>query len=142
MKNLIYQFINQHKLGVVSTINQNNKPEAALVGIAVSDQFEVVFDTIKISRKYQNILQNNKVAIVVGWDNETTVQYEGEAEILGDDTEAQKLKEIYFEAYPDGRERAETWPGLVHIKVKPKWLRYSNFNDPVVIEEIAFDKTE
>jgi len=138
MKDRVYQFIKQKPLGVVSTINKFGKPEAALVGIAVSDQLEVILDTVKSSRKYQNILQNTSVAIVIGWDNETTVQYEGKAEILGDDAEAQQLKEIYFEAYPDGRERAQTWSGLVHIKVSPKWLRYSNFNDPVVIEEISF----
>jgi len=138
MKDLIYHFINQQKLAVVSTVNSENKPEAALVGIAVSEKFEIIFDTVTTSRKYSNILQNPKVALVIGWDNETTVQYEGEAVVLGDDAGAQGLKEIYFEAYPDGRERAETWPGLVHIKVTPKWLRYSNFNEPVVIEEMVF----
>ncbi|HTD98876.1 MAG TPA: pyridoxamine 5'-phosphate oxidase family protein [Mucilaginibacter sp.] len=108
MKNLVYQFIKQHKLGVVSTINSENEPEAALVGIAVSEDFEIIFDTVKTSRKYHNMLQNPKVAIVVGWDNETTVQYEGEATILGSDAEAEKLKGVYFEVYPDGRERAKT----------------------------------
>jgi general stress protein 26 len=83
-------------------------------------------------------LQNPKVALVIGWDNETTVQYEGEAIVLGNDAEAENLREIYYKAYPDGRVRAETWPGLVHIKVTPKWLRYSNFNEPVVIEEMSF----
>ncbi len=138
MKDLVYQFISKQKLGVVSTVNSENKPEAALVGIAISKNFEIIFDTIKTSRKYHNIMQNPKVAVVIGWDNETTVQYEGEAVVLGDDADAQRLKDVYFEAYPDGRERAETWPGLVHIKVAPQWLRYSNFNEPVVIEEMVF----
>jgi general stress protein 26 len=138
MKDLVYQLISKQKLGVVSTVNGENKPEAALVGIAISKNFEIIFDTIKTSRKYHNILQKPNVALVIGWDNEITVQYEGEAVVLGNDADAQRLKDIYFEAYPDGRERAETWPGLVHIKVVPKWLRYSNFNEPVVIEEIVF----
>ena len=137
-KDIIHNFISQHKLAVVSTINIKRQPEAALVGIGVSEKLEIIFDTVKTSRKYQNILQNPRVAIVIGWDNETTVQYEGEAEVLGDGTEAQQLKETYFEVYPDGRERAQMWPGLVHIKVSPKWLRYSNFNEPVMIEEIDF----
>ncbi|MDB5154841.1 MAG: Pyridoxamine 5-phosphate oxidase [Mucilaginibacter sp.] len=138
MKDLVYQFIKQQPLGVIATTNKAQQPEAALVGIAVSVNLEIIFDTIKISRKYHNILQNPKVALVIGWDDETTIQYEGTAEVLGNDTVAENLKEIYFRAFPDGRERAETWPGLVHIKVTPQWLRYSNFNEPQVIRELIF----
>jgi general stress protein 26 len=138
MKDLVYQFINQQKLGVVSTINLVNKPEAAVVGIAVSNNLEIIFDTVKTSRKYQNILHNPNVALAAGWDDEITIQYEGTAEVLGGDSEADNLREVYFRAFPDGRERAETWPGLVHIKVSPKWIRYSNFNEPQVIEELVF----
>jgi general stress protein 26 len=138
MKDLVYQFINQQSLGIVATANKANEPEAALVGIAVSVNLEIVFDTVKTSRKYHNILRNPKVALVIGWDNETTVQYEGTAEVLGNDIDAENFKEIYYRAFPDGRERADTWPGLVHIKIKPQWLRYSNFNEPVVIQELEF----
>jgi general stress protein 26 len=138
MKELFYQFINQHKLGVVATINMAGNSEAALIGIAVSDKLEIIFDTVNTSRKYQNILRHQQVSVVIGWDNETTVQYEGIAEVLSDDNEAEKLRDIYYQVYPDGRERAKTWPGLVHIKIIPQWLRYSNFNDPVTIEELRF----
>ena len=137
-KELIYQFIAGQKLGVVSTVNSNGKPESAVVGIAVSESLDIIFDTVKASRKYENILNNADIALVIGWDNEITVQYEGTAEILGDGDEAQQLREIYYEIYPDGRERAATWPGLVHIKVTPNWIRYSDFNEPMVIEELSF----
>jgi general stress protein 26 len=138
MKDLVYQFINQQKLGVVSTINAENKPEAALVGIAVSINLEIIFDTLKTSRKYQYILNNPNVAVVAGWEQEITVQYEGVAEMLGSDIESDNLREVYFSAYPDGPGRAANWPGLVHVKVSPKWIRYSNFNEPQVIEELVF----
>ena len=137
-KELIYQFITGQKLGVVSTVNSNGKPESAVVGIAVSESLDIIFDTVKASRKYKNILNNADIALVIGWDNEITVQYEGTAEVLGDGDEAQQLREIYYEIYPDGRERAATWPGLVHIKVTPNWIRYSDFNEPMVIEELSF----
>lgn len=138
MKDAIYQFISQNKLAVVSTIGKDGKPESALVGIAVSTNLEIIFDTIKTSRKYQNILADKHVAVVVGWDNETTVQYEGDAEVLGNDAISDQYREVYYVTWPDGRHRAETWPGLVHIRITPKWARYSNFNEPVVIEEILF----
>lgn len=138
MKELVYQFIHHHQLGVVSTAGSDGKPEAALVGIAVSTNLEIIFDTLKTSRKYCNILATKHVAIVVGWNNETTVQYEGEAEVLGNDSDSDNYRQIYYIAWPDGKERAETWPGLVHIKVTPKWIRYSNFNEPVIIKEMEF----
>jgi uncharacterized pyridoxamine 5'-phosphate oxidase family protein len=135
-KDFVFKFIKNYDLGVVSTISLN-KPESALVGIAVSKDLEIIFDTVKTSRKYQNLLQNPSVAVVIGWDNETTVQYEGIAtELTG--TDAQYYKEIYFEVYPDGSERDKTWPDIVHFKISPKWIRYSNFNEPVTIEEMNF----
>ncbi|HEY9001325.1 MAG TPA: pyridoxamine 5'-phosphate oxidase family protein [Mucilaginibacter sp.] len=137
-KELIYQFIAKQKLGVVSTVNPDNKPEAAVVGIAVSENNEIIFDTVKASRKYQNILLNRDVALVIGWDEEITIQYEGIAEVLDNDAEADRLRETYYRVYPDGRERAATWDGLIHIKVIPKWIRYSNFNEPMMIEEVTF----
>jgi len=135
-KNFLYNFIKQFNLAVISTLSNENKPEAALVGIAVSQNLEIVFDTVKTSRKYQNLLKNPFVAAVIGWDNETTVQYEGIATELSG-PEADYYKEIYFEVYNDGRERAVTWPHIVHFKVTPNWIRYSNFNDPVVVDEMT-----
>ena len=137
-KELIYQFIAKKKLGVVSTVNAENRPESAVVGIAVSENLEIIFDTVKASRKYRNILRDPHVALVIGWDNEITVQYEGLAEVLGSGNESDILRAVYYHVYPDGKERAATWPGLVHIKVTPKWIRYSDFNEPSVTEELSF----
>ena len=125
-REFVYNFIKQHDLAVISALSKENKPESALIGIAISENLEIIFDTVKTSRKYQNLIQNSQVALVIGWDNETTVQYEGTAKELsrGDSD----LKEIYFTAFKDGRLRAETWPGIVHFKITPSWIRYSNFN--------------
>jgi general stress protein 26 len=138
-KELIYQFIAGRKLGAVSTVNSNGEPESAVVSIAVSESLEVIFDTVKASRKYQNILHHANVALVIGWDDEITVQYEGTAEVLGTGDEADRLRAIYYQTYPDGPQRAATWPGLVHIKVTPNWIRYSDFNEPPLIEELSFN---
>ncbi|HWD89584.1 MAG TPA: pyridoxamine 5'-phosphate oxidase family protein [Mucilaginibacter sp.] len=138
MKDDVYKLISQCKLAVVSTINRSGKPESALVGIAVTPELEIIFDTVTSSRKYDNIIHHPNISMVVGWDNETTVQYEGIAEVLDNDASADNYREIYFETWPDGRGRFETWPGLVYIKVTPKWVRYSNFNVPAIIEELIF----
>lgn len=136
IKDFIYSFIREHKLAVISTLSNAGTPEAALVGIGISNNLEIVFDTIKTSRKYLNLLRNPKVAVVIGWDNETTVQYEGTATELSGE-HADYFKEIYFTAYPDGRERDKTWPDIVHFKITPQWIRYSNYNEPVTIGEMT-----
>jgi len=133
----IYEFLKQHKLAVVSSVSPSGTSQSALVGIAVSEDLEIVFDTLDKSRKYGNVMQNPKVSLVIGWNNETSVQYEGVAELLTGPG-ADHYREIYYQAYPDGRDRAANWPGLVHFKVSPKWMRYSNFNDPVVVGEMEF----
>ncbi|HWZ05127.1 MAG TPA: pyridoxamine 5'-phosphate oxidase family protein [Mucilaginibacter sp.] len=66
-KEFLYNFIKQHTLAVISTSTRENTPEAALIGFAVSRELEIVFDTVKTSRKYKNLLQNPKVALVIGW---------------------------------------------------------------------------
>ena len=132
----VYQYLSKQRLAVISSVSESGSPESALIGVGVTPGLEIVFDTLDSSRKYKNIIQNPNVSLVIGWDNEISVQYEGIATLLTDADEY--YKEVYYDAYPDGRERALTWRGLVQFKVSPKWIRYSNFNEPMVIEEMLF----
>ena len=136
-KEFLYDFMHQQTSAIVSTISAKNYPEAAYVIIAVTPELEIIFDTVKKSRKYANILQNPRVAAVVGWENEITVQYEGTAQILGG-SEDDGYRDIYYSVATDGRERAQTWPDLVHVKISPSWIRYSNFNPDGFIDEMRF----
>ncbi|HEX4850257.1 MAG TPA: pyridoxamine 5'-phosphate oxidase family protein [Puia sp.] len=134
----LYDFIKRHSLAVLSAVNKENKPESALVGIAVSPKLEIIFDTVKHSRKYPNLVIHPNVSLVIGWNDETTLQFEGKAIELGNSKNDEEFREIYYEVYPDGRNRAANWPGIVHFVVQPKWIRYSNYNEPVTIEEMKF----
>ncbi len=58
--------MNGQKLGVLSTVNAQGTPESALVGIAVTSDLEIIFDTVKTSRKYTNLVANSAAAFVVG----------------------------------------------------------------------------
>jgi general stress protein 26 len=123
-------------------VSPNARPQAAVVGFAVSDQFEIVFDTLTTTRKAQNLRKNPLIALVIGGltaGDEQTVQYEGLAdEPVG--AELERLKQIYYSAYPDGRSRA-SWPGLIYIRAKPEWIRYSDYNQnpPEIVEFRAED---
>ncbi|HVS98818.1 MAG TPA: pyridoxamine 5'-phosphate oxidase family protein [Puia sp.] len=134
----IYEVIRKHRLAVLATTSMDLQPEAAVVGIAVTPGLEIVFDTVRSSRKYRNLVAQPRVAVVIGMKNEITTQYEGVAvELRGPEDDA--YREAYYAVFPDGRERAATWEGLVHFVVRPRWIRYSNYNEPVQIEELRFD---
>lgn len=119
------QFIRRHRYGVQASLAANGAPQAAVVGIAVTDAAEVVFDTLGTSRKAQNLRREPRIALVVGWDEEQTLQLEGVAdEPTGD--ELQRLKRVYLAAFPDGIER-EPWPDITYVRVRVTWARYSDF---------------
>ncbi len=133
----VYRFIAQHKLGVLGTIADDGAPQSALVGIAVTPDLEIIFDTVKSSRKYPNLSGNPACCFVVGWAGEQTVQYEGRAEELRP-PELARYQKIYFEAWPDGPARMN-WPGIVYFVVRPTWVRYSDFDqNPPLVREFRF----
>ena len=78
----LYRFISKHAFGVLSTIAEVNTPQSALVGIAVTSELEIIFDTMKTSRKYPNLIARARCSFVIGWAGEQTLQYEGEAQEL------------------------------------------------------------
>lgn len=68
----LLEFLRKHRLGVLSTVSLSGEPEAAVVGIAVTDRLELVFDTLASTRKVLNLRRLPKIAFVVGWDTEIT----------------------------------------------------------------------
>src|ERR1700742_357347 len=96
----LLSFLRRHRLCVQATVSPAGVPQAAVVGFAVSDDLEIVFDTVDTSRKITNLRHNPMLAIVVGWDDEQTVQLEGPADEPGP-AELPRLKQIYFDAFPD-----------------------------------------
>lgn len=124
-------FLRSERFGVVSTVNRAGAPESALVGIAVSDELELVFDTDATTRKITNLRANPHVAVVVGgWGNrEQTAQLAGIADERVDD----RLREVYYAAWPDGRTRT-----ALHVRVRVTWARFSDFDArPAVIVEVT-----
>jgi hypothetical protein len=130
----LIQFVQRQRLGVVSSLAADGAPQSAVVGIATSESGEIVFDTLGTSRKAQSLRGDPRVSLVV-WENERTVQLDGLAdEPTGADLD--RLREIYFAAYPDGRERL-AWPGLTHFRIIPRWARFSDFEAspaPLIVE--------
>jgi general stress protein 26 len=128
------QFLRRHRYAVQASTAADGAPQAAVVGIAVTDQLEVVFDTLGTSRKAKNLRREPRVALVVGWDEEQTLQLEGIAdEPTGD--ELQRLKRVYLAVFPDGTER-EQWPDITYVRIRITWARYSDFRPGGAVSEV------
>jgi pyridoxine/pyridoxamine 5'-phosphate oxidase len=136
-KEAIFRFMSKEKLGVLGYISAEGVPRSALVGIAVSPELEIIFDTVASSRKYDNLVANPAASFVIGWAGETTVQIEGQAfQPIGG--ELARYQQVYFAAWPDGPDRL-SWPGITYFVVRPKWIRYSDYDQrPPQIEEFTF----
>lgn len=132
----LVEFLRQHRYAVQASVSSQGKPQAATVGIAVSDNLEIIFDTLKSTRKYENLKKNPAISFVVGGDGGQTIQYEGIAD-EPEGSELERIRKIYFSVFPDGKDRLG-WPLIVHIRVRPAWIRYSDYRAAeAVIEEIT-----
>jgi general stress protein 26 len=138
----LLSFMRAHPLAVQASVSEAGSPQAAVVGIVVSDDLEILFDADDASRKVANLRRRPNIAFVIGGTtpgDERTLQYEGIAdEPTGSDLD--RLQRLYFESFPSGRER-RTWPGITYVRARPTWIRYTDFNeDPPVVAE--FDRAQ
>jgi pyridoxine/pyridoxamine 5'-phosphate oxidase len=116
--------LRRFRMGVVSTVSATGQPQSAIVGIAVADTLELVFDTLTTTRKYANLVREPRVAVVMG-EGELTVQIEGRADVAAG-AELVRLQQIYFGTWPDGRDRA-AWAHITWVRIRPTWIRVSDF---------------
>ena len=128
MRAELLAFLRRHPYAVQSSVSPAGTPQAAVVGVVVSDAFDVVFDTLRDSRKGRNLALNPAVALAFGSvaaDASRTVQIEGVADII-DPVGHEALVAMYLAAFPDGRER-QRQPDLIYVRVRPWWLRDSDY---------------
>ncbi len=137
-------FLRTQTFAVQSSVSADGGPQSAVVGFVVSDEFEVFFDTVDTSRKVKNLRGNRKIGFVIGGltsGDERTVQYEGVADEPSG-SELERLKQLYFARFPDGPKR-QTWPGLMYVRARPTWIRFSDYNqDPPLIVEYSASPLE
>lgn len=135
-KRFVYQFLNNQELAVISTVSPEG-PQSALVGFGENEGLELIFGTTSLTRKYKNLKNDPKVSAVIGWEENKTLQYEGEAEEL-EGKELEKFRKIYFKKNPKAK-KYEDEPGEVYFKITPKWIRYTELkNDCWEVFEITF----
>jgi nitroimidazol reductase NimA-like FMN-containing flavoprotein (pyridoxamine 5'-phosphate oxidase superfamily) len=115
-------FMKEHFLCVLSTVNEQGRPEAAFVGYVSCRDHEIIIGTSNESRKFQNLQRNASVAIVIA-DQTGEVQYEGKAEVItGSDYEA-LVADGHFGKLP-GLDKYRDDPAQVYVRVRPTWIRF------------------
>lgn len=123
---------------VQASVTPDGAPQAAVVGVAITDELEIVFDTLGRTRKARNLRQNPRIAFVLGGDD-LTIQYDGVAdEPFG--AELHRLKQLLFERFPE-RRRSERPADLTYFRVRPLWIRCSRLRSgaPETKEWTAID---
>ncbi len=130
-------YMRGHRLAVVATVGRYGEPQAALVGVAVTDDFEIVFDTMDTSRKHANLTADPRAAVTFSGPGERTLQIEGVARAVStSDVADAAWREAYYAAWPNGRERL-AWPGLAYWRIGPRWLRFSDYDaGPLIVERV------
>ncbi len=129
----VHEFLKQCPFGIVSTVCENGAPEAAFVNLAVTDDLELIFETIQTTRKCINLRRDPRIA-VVAWLNDETLQYEGVAD-EPDEFALRPLLEVYLAARPAALAH-RGWPGLTYFRVRPRWVRFSRYADAWEVSEL------
>lgn len=77
----LIEFVRERGLAVIASRSLGGEPQTALIGVAGTDRGEIVFDISTKSRKYRNIRGTPQVALVIGGEDEATLQCEGLADL-------------------------------------------------------------
>jgi pyridoxine/pyridoxamine 5'-phosphate oxidase len=137
LKEYFYNFLNNHTLAVISSIYEQGTPQAAVVGFVQTKELELIIGTDNSSRKYKNLQTNPKVALVIGWDNGETIQYEGSVRELSPE-EIGLVRGTYWAKSPH-TERNNENPGERYFIVSPSWIRYTDLKaKPWIVKELKF----
>jgi pyridoxine/pyridoxamine 5'-phosphate oxidase len=139
-KSEVLAYMRQARYAVIATVDPDGQPESALMGIATTNELEVVFDTLSTSRKHMNLLRNNHIAVTFSGPDEQTLQLEGIAipvPVTG--SAGYEYRETYYAVWPAGRERTST-PQLAYWRVAPRWARHSDYAGGPLVVEFRWDE--
>ena len=135
-KDKILEFLKRENLAVISYDN-NGQPRSAVIDFSETEDLDIIFTTLTHYRKYENLKQNQKVALVFGGKDNITIQYEGEAKELSKIEFLPHLK-YHIQKNPVELKFSEMIEARF-FKVSPTWVRYSYYGaKPNEIFEIKF----
>lgn len=133
----VSEFLDTQETCVLSTISSDSWPMSATVGFSHDSKFEILIGTNNTTRKYQNLIHNSNVSIVVGVVSPRTVQIQGFAKEVNTDDIADRL-ELHFNKLPSAKTFVDS-PDQRYFVVTPTWLRMTDYSQkPSIFETEEF----
>ena len=138
-KQELLALLKENRVCVLATAMPDGTPHTTVThySMAADKPVKLFFSTDDRSTKVQNILHNDKAAVVVGWSEETWIsaQMRGEIRIIKDQAELIYAKTTHYALHPNSQQ-FENDPHTVFLVFTPSWTRYSDLGvDPPLIEE-------
>ncbi len=129
MKPEILEYLRSQRVGSLAVEMMDGSPHGSTVHFAHSDDpLMFVFLTERGYRKAEPLLQKEvtRASFVIGASEAEmkTLQMDGEALLL--DSETQYLQDIYFDKFPEKREKYGG-PEDFFFCFKPTWWRYTDY---------------
>jgi nitroimidazol reductase NimA-like FMN-containing flavoprotein (pyridoxamine 5'-phosphate oxidase superfamily) len=135
MRDEMLKYLNERELCVISSINSTGAPESAYVGYSSNQGPEIIIGTSSKTRKYANLLKDQRVSIVVA-DFVGEVQYEGLATEITEEQYDELVKSGEFKKLP-GSDKYREDPTQVWFKISPVWARFMDHTVGDRIEEFT-----
>lgn len=129
----VSKFFDENDTCVLATVSADGKPQAATVGFSHGQDFSIIIATNKNTRKYQNLQNSSKVAVVVSVIAPKTVQYEGLAKEVTVEELGKRL-ERHFAKVPASKKFAGD-SDQKYFVITPTWLRFTDYSAPEPIFE-------
>lgn len=134
----ILDFLRANPVGTISSIGiDDGWPQSALVAFAELNDLSLIFETFYDSRKYRNLLADDRISFTIGWDlsSKITLQYQGSATPAPDD-KITHYRDIFLHKDTPCTEQFLLDSRVRLFVVKPTWIRYSDYGAaaPHIIE--------
>jgi len=137
MQDKVFNYLKnkEAKLCVISTASSDLQPSSAVVAYAVKDDLTVVLSTHPVTQKWKNLKENEKVALVFGFDFAgLNIQYHGKSELIERGDSYNDYEELFFGQNPEAKKFMT--PDTGFIKITPTWMRVTDYSaqPPEIIE--------
>ena len=132
-KSVIFDYLKKNKYMALATADKQGKPEVATVEYVI-DGDDLLINTFVHYRKYQNLVDNPKVACVITTNHDMTLQFDGDIKQLeGED--ARYAKQKMLEAEPDFANFFDD-KDTRFFRLTPTWMRLRDYTkEPLAITE-------
>lgn len=141
-KKAVQTFLEENKLAILSTVDQEGRPHAAPIYYVLGENFEVFFITPLETQKNINLDHQNEVVLTITNEkNWQTLQLRGQAE-RRDDITAEILNKLTSRLNMD-MEFITSLPLMKHksqfktaIRIKPAYIRLRSYEDDGLKEAV------